>query len=233
MENVVHGRSFLAGLYYLFQERNMLASPKRALLVIDVQNEYFTGSLKIEYPPVTTSLNNIGIAMDAARAAGIPVIVVQHDLPEGAPVFAKGSPTWQLHPVVVNRHADHRINKTMASAFVGTDLAEWLSANAIDTLTVVGYMTHNCDASTIFEASHAGLKVEVLGDATGSLPYENAAGKASAEEIQRIFCTVFHSNFAAVVTTEDWIAAVHAGKALEPDNIFLSNQRATATRKAA
>lgn len=211
----------------------MSTSPRRALLVIDVQNEYFTGNLKIEYPPTTTSLNNIGLAMDAARAAGVPVIVVQHELPAGAPVFAEGSQGWQLHPEVANRPADHRINKTMASAFAGTDLAEWLSAKAIDTLTVVGYMTHNCDAATIFHASHAGLKVELLEDATGSLPYENAAGKASAEEIHRVFCTVFHSNFAAVTTTRSWIAAVNGGQAIEPDNVYLSNQRAIAAKKAA
>lgn len=211
----------------------MNTAPKRALLVIDVQNEYVTGNLKIEYPPVATSLNKIGMAMDAAHAAGVAIVVVQHDLPEGAPVFAKGSPAWQLHAVVATRSADHRINKTMASAFAGTDLAQWLSDNAIDTLTVVGYMTHNCDAATIFHAAHAGFKVEILGDATGSLPYENAAGKASAEEIHRVLCTVFHSNFAAVVSTDDWIAAVDAGEALAMDNVFLSNQRATAARMAA
>jgi nicotinamidase-related amidase len=211
-----------------FQEINMSASPRRALLVIDVQNEYFTGNFKIEYPPTTTSLNNIGLAMDAAHAAGVPVIVVQHDLPEGAPIFASGSHGWQLHPEVANRPADHRINKTMGSAFAGTDLADWLSAHAIDTLAVVGYMTHNCDAATIYHASHAGLKVEFLEDATGSLPYENAAGKASAEEIHRVFCTVFHSNFAAVSPTRNWIAAVKEGRAIEPDNIYLSNQRAIA-----
>ncbi len=211
----------------------MSTSPRRALLVIDVQNEYFTGNLRIEYPSTTTSIGNIGLAMDAARAAGVPVIVVQHDMPEGAPVFAKGSHAWQLHPEVARRPADHRINKTMASAFTETDLAEWLSVNAIDTLTVVGYMTHNCDAATIFHASHAGLKVELLEDATGSLPYENAAGKASAEEIHRVFCTVFHSNFAAVTSTKNWIDAVNQGQTIEPDNIYLSNQRAIATKKAA
>lgn len=211
----------------------MSATPRRALVVIDVQNEYINGNFKIEYPPVTTSLGNIGLAMDAARAAGVPVIVVQHDMPEGAPVFAQGSHGWQLHPDIAKRPADHRINKTMASVFTGTDLAEWLSANGIDTLTVVGYMTHNCDASTILHASHAGFKVEVLEDATGSLPYENAAGKASAEEIHRVFCTVFHSSFAAVTSTSNWIASVKAGQAIEQDNIYLSNQRAIATKKAA
>src|SRR4051812_17106200 len=184
----------------------MSVSPRRALLVIDVQNEYFTGNFQIEYPPTTISLNNIAAAMDAASAAGVPVIVVQHDMPEGAPIFATGSHGWQLHPEIAKRSADHRLVNTMASAFTGTDLAEWLTAKGIDTLAVVGYMTHNCDAATIFHASHAGLKVELLEDATGALPYENTAGKASAEEIHRVFCTVFHSSFAAVMSTKSWIA---------------------------
>lgn len=211
----------------------MTIAPRRALLVIDVQNEYVTGNLRIEYPPVDTSLPNIATAMDAARAAGVPVIVVQHDAPEGFPVFAQGSPGWQLHPIVAGRHADHRINKSMGSVFAGTDLRQWLAAHAIDTLAVVGYMTHNCDAATIYHAAHDGLKVEFLSDATGALPYENAGGGASAEEIHRVFCTVFHSNFAAVSTTGDWVAAVRDGRTLETDNIYLSNLRARNIEAAA
>ncbi len=210
----------------------MSQSPRRALLVIDVQNEYVTGNLPIEYPPVETSLPNIALAMDTAKSAGVPVIVVQHDAPEGSPVFAKGSPGWQLHPVVAERPVDHRINKTMGSAFTGTDLRQWLSTNGIDTLSIVGYMTHNCDAATIYHASHDGLKVEFLSDATGALPYENAGGKASAEEIHRVFSAVFHSNFAAVTNTNDWITAVRKGGAIEPDNVFLSNLRTRETKCA-
>ncbi|OYO27732.1 cysteine hydrolase family protein [Janthinobacterium sp. PC23-8] len=208
---------------------NTTAHPRRALLVIDVQNEYFTGQLPIEYPPVALSLPNITAAMQAARAAGVPVIVVQHDAPQGSPVFARGSDSWQLHPQVAAIEADHHIHKTMGSAFVGTGLREWLAGKGVDTLTIVGYMTHNCDAATIYQASHDGLAVEFLFDATGSLPYANAAGQASAEEIHRVYSTVFHSNFAAVASTADWLTAVKQGLPLEKDNIFLSNQRARQT----
>ncbi|TWG87558.1 nicotinamidase-related amidase [Cupriavidus gilardii J11] len=204
----------------------MTKSPRRALVVVDVQNEYITGNMPIEYPPIDTSLSNIALAMDAAREADVPVIVVQHDAAETSPVFAKGSHGWQLHPTVAERPAAHRINKTMGSAFANTDLGDWLSANAIDTVVIAGYMTHNCDAATILHAAHNGWKVEFLSDATGSLPYENAGGRASAEEIHRVFCTVFHSNFAAVMTTKDWVAAVREGRPSAPDNIYLSNQRA-------
>jgi len=204
----------------------MNTAPRRALIVIDVQNEYFSGQLPIEYPPVATSLPNITRAMEAARAHDIPVVLVQHDAPETAPIFARGSEGWRLHPAVADFPAQHRINKTRPSVFTGTDFAQWLAANQIDTLTIVGYMTQNCNASTVYEAAHAGFKVEVLGDATGALPYANAAGQVSAEEIHRAFSVVFHSNFGAVADTADWIAAVQAARPLLRDSVFGSNQRA-------
>ncbi len=204
----------------------MSQSPRRALIVIDVQNEYVTGNLLIEYPPVSESLVNIGRAIDAANAAGIPVVVVQNDSPAGSPLFAIGSPGWELHPVVGSRPRDHLIHKTLPGAFTETDLAQWLEARQIDTLSVVGYMTHNCDASTIFEATHRGLAVEFLSDATGSVPYANDAGYASAEEIHRIFSVVFHSRFAAVVSTARWQYAVEEGVALSRSSILASNQQA-------
>ncbi|HYD78246.1 MAG TPA: cysteine hydrolase family protein [Paucimonas sp.] len=211
----------------------MSTPPKRALIVIDVQNEYVTGNLPIEYPPIRDTLANIGRAMDAARAAGVPIVVVQHDEAETSPLFAKGTDGWRLHPVVADRASDHRINKTMASAFAGTDLASWLAGRGIDTLTVIGYMTHNCDAATVFHAAHAGWTVEFLTDATGAPSYENAAGKASAEEIHRAFSVVFHSGFAAAATTEDWIAALRDRRALERDNVYASSQRARAAARPA
>lgn len=206
-----------------------MSAPKRALLVIDVQNEYFTGNLRIEYPDVRTSLANIEKAMDAAEAAGIPVVVVQHLLPEGFPVFARGSRAAELHPAIAGRRRDHLVEKTMASSFVGTDLGSWLRQREIDTLTVVGYMTHNCDDSTVRQASHEGWKVELLHDAAGSLPYANALGSATAEEIHRVFTVVMHTGFAAVVSTEEWLNALASGEVLLPDNVYASNQRAVAT----
>jgi len=202
-------------------------TPRRALVVIDVQNEYFEGGgLPIEYPPVEESLPNIAKAMDAARAAGTPVVVVRHHAPKGAPVFQADTHNGELHPEVAKRPRDHLITKTSPSVFTGTDFADWLARHEIDTLSVAGYMTQNCDASTVFEAMHRGLNVEFLSDATGALPYENAAGKVSAEEIHRVFSVVFHSNFAAVASTEAWMAALQAGQPIEKDNVVMSNRRA-------
>ena len=202
------------------------SAPRRALVVIDVQNEYFEGGgLPIEYPPITQTLPNVLRAMDAAREAGVPVVVVRHHAPKGAPVFQADAPGGQLHPEIERRARDHLVTKSFPSVFAGTDFGVWLEGRGIDTLSVAGYMTHNCDASTVFEAMHRGLNVEFLADASGALPYANAAGAASAEEIHRVFSVVFHSNFAAVATTTDWLRAVAGGEALPKDNVLASNQR--------
>lgn len=206
----------------------MTTSPRRALIVIDVQNEYVTGDLPIEYPPVQASLANIGRAIDAAHAQSVPVIVVQHVSPPSSPLFAQGSHGAALHPVVAGRAYDHFIEKALPSSFAGTDLADWLAAHEIDTLSVVGYMTQNCNVSTVLHALHAGMKVEYLTDATGAVPYENEAGYASAEEIHRTFTVVMQARFAAVVSTDAWIDAVKAGKPLAGGSIAASNKKARA-----
>ena len=81
----------------------MSKSPRRALILIDVQNEYVTGNLLIEYPDVRLSLRNIATAAAAANAAGIPIVVVQNTAPPTAPIFVKGTPGWELHPDVGRR----------------------------------------------------------------------------------------------------------------------------------
>ncbi|KVF62560.1 isochorismatase [Burkholderia cepacia] len=217
------------------------SASRRALIVIDVQNEYVTGNLPIEYPPLDVSLANIGRAIDAAHAVGVPVIVVQHVAPAGAPIFAPaGAPIFApgtdgvaLHAVVAGRPYAHLIEKTHASSFAGTDLAAWLDAHGIDTLAVAGYMTHNCNASTVYHAAHAGLNVEYLNDATGALPYENEAGAASAEEIHRAYAVVFQSNFAAVMSTDAWIAGLAGAPMPKRDSVAASNRRARAQRAKA
>jgi nicotinamidase-related amidase len=206
----------------------MTTTHRRALIIIDVQNEYVTGNLLIEFPDIKQSLANVGRAMDAANSAEIPIIVVQQYAPADSPVFAQGSDTWELHEVVRSRKWDHHIEKKLPSAFVGTDLAAWLNKNTIDTLVVAGYMTHNCVDSTIKHAFHNGLAVEYLSDASGSLPYINKAGSATAEEIHRNFSIVMQTRFAAVMSTQEWIQILSSNAAAERDGIYQSNLRARA-----
>jgi len=205
---------------------------RRALIVIDVQNEYFDGNLQIEYPPVSDSLPKIVRAMDAATAAGIPVIVIRQDSPSDAPAFAEGSHGWTLHAEVDRRHRDVLFGKPLPSAFAGTDLGEWLQARGIDTLTVVGYMTHNCNDTTIKHAFDRGMEVEFLHDASGAVSYANRAGYATAEEIHRVFAVVEQSRFAAVLTVEEWERCLATGELPLRENILDSYANARKLREA-
>jgi len=69
--------------------------------------------------------------------------------------------------------------------------------------------------------------VEFLHDASGTVPYRNQAGHASAEEIHRVFSVVLQSRFAAVMSTREWMHSVKTGTVpVVRDNIYKSNQRA-------
>lgn len=70
-------------------------------------------------------------------------------------------------------------------------------------------------------------------DASGSVPYANRAGSATAEEVHRVFTVVEQSNFAAVLSTDEWLACLADGTQPERDNIHASYQRALAARKQA
>ena len=206
---------------------------RRALIVIDVQNDYDGGNLAITYPPFAQTLPNVARAMDEATARGVKVVVIRMLAPPTSNVFRPGTPGADLHPEIARRPRDKYLEKTLPSAFTGTDLEYWLRVNGVETVTIAGYMTHNCDLSTVVHALHMGFAVEFLSDATGSLDYRNSAGAATAEEIHRVMSVVFQSRFGAVVTTEQWVGHLAAGTVPERDNPYASSQRAIAAARDA
>lgn len=201
-----------------------MTAPRRALLVVDVQQEYFTGPLQIHYPPRSESLANIVSAITLAAEQDIPVVVVQHRMPAGSPVFVEGTPGWALHPDVeaVIDPSWKRVHKEYGSVFAGTDVAEWLRANAVDTITIVGYMTNNCDLGTAVEAEGLGITAEILSDATGAINLANEAGRVGAEVLHNTLMVLYQSNFAAVASAADWSKAVAAGAELPKSNLVVS-----------
>jgi nicotinamidase-related amidase len=176
---------------------------KRALLVVDVQNEYFSGLLPITHPE--GHLTNILRVMDAAAAWDIPVVVVQHTFPKpDKPFFRRGTPEWELHPEVQGRPHDLLIEKNLPGSFTDTILGSWLRREDIDTVVISGYMTHMCCDTTARQAVHRGFNVEFLSDATGTLPLDNAAGQVSAEELQRAILCAQQMLLSEVLSTEAW-----------------------------
>jgi nicotinamidase-related amidase len=178
-----------------------------ALLVIDVQNEYFSGRLPVTYPH--GSMIHILQAMDAADAAHLPVVVIQHaNRAAGAVTFLPGSPAWELHPEVKKRPHDLLIEKALPGSFTGTHLGEWLKERAISSLTIAGYMTQMCCDTTARQAFHRGYPVKFLSDATGTLTITNSAGSISAADLHRAILVTQQQRFSQVMTTSEWIRSL-------------------------
>lgn len=144
-----------------------MTASTRALLVIDVQNDYFPGG---GFPLWNTdqTLDNIEAAMAQARAQGVPVVLVQHvaNTANGpSPFFNPDSQGVAIHPrilaaapdapVVVKRHAD---------SFVGTTLEATLQRLGARELLVCGMMTQNCVTHTAISRAADQYRVSILGD---------------------------------------------------------------------
>ena len=104
----------------------MALDPKKtALIVIDVQNDYFDGPWPI--PDGNAALDNIEAAIETSQQAGAQVIYVQHEVlnPERG-IFIRGTKGFELHPRLTPRSGDHRIVKHYPGSFSKTDLEETL-----------------------------------------------------------------------------------------------------------
>ena len=193
---------------------------KRALLVIDVQNEYFTGKLPVTYPE--NSFENIIKVIDIANENNIPVLLIQHTNPgKDSVTFKKGTDEHEIHDEVLKRGYDKIIEKNLPGSFqkqrfcssemknfacfTGTELEPWLKENDIDTLVISGYMTQMCCDTTARQAMHLGFNVEFLSDATGTLDISNSAGEISAEELHKAILITQAMRFSKVMSTEEWI----------------------------
>lgn len=176
---------------------------KRALLIIDVQNEYFTGKLPVTYPP--NSVERIIDAIDFADSKGIPVVFIQHTAPQmDSSTFRRGTSEWELHDRIKDRPYSHLIEKNLPGSFTNTDLEDWLRTRDIEKVVIAGYMTQMCCDTTARQALHLGFEVEFLSDATGTLNIANGAGKVTDEELHRAILVTQAMRFSRVMTTEEW-----------------------------
>lgn len=182
---------------------------KRALLVIDVQREYFEGAFPIRYP--TGHLESILKVMDDARHAGVPTVVVRHHQPDpDSPVFRNHSDMWQLHDEVESRPRELLVDKQLPGAFTNTQLHDFLKQSGIETVSITGYMTQICCDTTARQAFHLGYKVEFLSDATGTLDVSNKAGSVTAEQLHESILVAQQMFISDVINRKEWTSRLGA-----------------------
>ncbi|HKT55980.1 MAG TPA: cysteine hydrolase family protein [Microbacterium sp.] len=130
--------------------------PGTALLVVDVQNDVVGGAWHRD--EVVANINSL---VDRARAAGIPVVWVQHVDEELEP----GTDPWRIVPDLSPSDAEPHVLKHYGDAFEGTDLEDILAARGVGSLVVTGAETDACIRSTIHGAFTRGYDVTLVGDA--------------------------------------------------------------------
>ncbi|WP_459481487.1 cysteine hydrolase family protein [Clostridium saccharoperbutylacetonicum] len=175
---------------------------KKALLVIDVQNEYFTGKLKVTYP--SNSLDNILKVMDYAKENNMITIIVQHTGSDGN-TFIRTSNEWEIHPNILEKSCDYIIEKTKPSSFYKTNLEEILIKEDIDEVIISGYMTQMCCDTTARDAFHKGYNVKFLSDATGTIDVSNDVGTISSEDLHKATLIAQSLRFSKVISSEDFM----------------------------
>lgn len=137
---------------------------KTALLVIDVQNEYFASANgKFDQFNVDNVAQNIASHIQAANAQGQLVIGVQHIMPADYPLFAKDSHGAALHDSVAALLADQPlVQKAHADSFLNTNLIDILQENGIEQVDICGIMTQNCVTHTALSPFAKDYQIRVL-----------------------------------------------------------------------
>lgn len=130
--------------------------PHTALLVVDVQQEVVAAAHQRD-----AVIANIATLVDRARAAGAPVVWVQHH-DEGLPRDSAG---WQYVSELGQDDSEPVVHKTYGDAFEDTDLEEVLAARGIGWLVVAGAETDACIRSTLHGAVTRGYDTTLVGDA--------------------------------------------------------------------
>ena len=139
----------------------------KALLVIDIQNDYFPGG---KFPLWNTEavLDRLERAIGMAKGKGIPVILIQHvaDPAKGpAPFFNKGTEGAAIHPRILAAAPDAPVVvKAHADSFIATTLEATLAGLGATELLVCGMMTQNCVTHTAISKSAEQYQVCILPD---------------------------------------------------------------------
>ena len=153
-----------------------LGRDKSALLVIDVQNQVVEGAYNKDQV-----ISNINSAVVKARAAGVPVVWVQHS----DDWMAIGSDDWQIVPELQPAEGEAKVGKLYRNSFEATDLESVLERLEVGHVYVCGAQTNNCVRFTSHGALDRGYDVTLLKDAHTTTDYTSGGAVVPAEVLVR------------------------------------------------
>lgn len=179
---------------------------KRAVVVIDLQNEYFPSG-KLPLVGIEEAVANAARVIAAARSNGDPVIHVRHEsIAPDAPFFVHGTKGVQIHSAVAPIEGEAVVLKNYPNAFLKTDLKQMLDANGVENVVVIGAMSHMCIDATCRAASDLGYKTIVVHDACATRDLEFGGQVVPAAQVHAAMMAALAFAYAKITTTDEYCA---------------------------
>ena len=178
---------------------------KRAVVVVDLQNEYLlTGKLPLV--GIDQALENAARVIADARKNGDLIAHVRHEFPApDAPFFKPGTDRVQIHSSVAPADGETVILKNYPNSFLKTNLKELLDNNGVEEVTVVGAMSHMCIDATVRASSDFGYKTTVLHDACATRDLEFGGRVVPAAQVHAALMSALEFGSAKVVAMEAYL----------------------------
>ncbi|GHG85300.1 cysteine hydrolase family protein [Pseudodonghicola xiamenensis] len=179
---------------------------KRALILVDIQNDYFADGLW----PVAKMQEVAGNAarlLIHARATGDLILHVRHEMAsDQAPFFRPGTPGAEINPTVAPAEGEAVITKARPNSFHGTGLLDRLRAAGVEAVTICGAMSQMCIDATARAAADFGFAVTVAEDACGAKETSFGGVALTAEQVHAAFMAPLAMSYAKVMQTKDLLA---------------------------
>ena len=172
---------------------------KKALLLIDIQNDYFTGG-RNQLVNTEQAADKAKQVLDLFREKNLLVFHVQHiSLEEDATFFLPNSDGSQINASVSPQQGEGIIIKHTPDSFFQTDLNEQLMAQRIKELYICGMMSHMCIDTSVRSAKRLGYDVKLIADACATEDLVWSGEIIPAEIVHKTFLASLEGIFADVI----------------------------------
>jgi nicotinamidase-related amidase len=186
---------------------------KNALLIIDIQNDYFPGG-KMELLKPLEAAKKAYELLQCFREHGQYHVHIQHVATRpGASFLLQGDRGADIHDSVAHFEGEPLVMKHHPNAFRETKLLELLHVQGIERLIITGMMTHMCVDATARAGADLGFEVVVVEDACATRDLKYGETTIPAEHVHKAFLAALKS-YGQVVTAEQVIVKL-AGEAAE------------------
>ena len=175
----------------------------RALLIIDIQRDYFPGGAFPLVEPERAAANAATV-LDAFRSAGDPVVHLQHvwDAPD-ATFMRPGTDGVEIHDAVAPAAGEPVLQKAAPNGFVDTRLEEELRRRDVDELVVAGMMSSMCVDATVRAAVDLGFTTTVVHDACAAPDLEFLGEAIPGAAVHGAFMAALADGYASLVAADD------------------------------